>query len=148
VAELENNLADGKVIADGIATHFCKADYYTPGMEPGSEPCKRVNLTIPGNPAMLVVSWWQPGGALHLTLPENGADLSGYLAISLRATLDPLSGLNPGGIPQSFTVQLTDAKENTASVHTQPDEPALQFPAGYEQENYFLKAALSLAVFL
>lgn len=134
-AELTTNRAGGAVTADKITTHFCEAGYYTPQMKPGSEPCRRVNLTIPGQPALAVVSWPESGGALRLALPEGAGDLSDAAAISLRAAVDPLSPLNATGEPQAFTVQLTDATGKTATVPTRPDEPALQFPPGLVEEN-------------
>jgi hypothetical protein len=103
-------------------------------MKPGSEPCKRVNLVIPGNPAMIVASWSQKGGALRFSLPKE-SDLSQFIAISLRAAVDPLSPLNKAGAYQAFTIQLVDQQGNTASVHTRVDEPALRFPAGYKEKN-------------
>ena len=133
-AELETNLAGGSVTAKGVTTFFCEEGYYTPSMKPGSEPCKRVNLVIPGNPAMVVASWSQSGAALRFSLPE-GIDLSQFSSISLRAALDPLSPLNKAGAPQVFTIQLVDQEGNTASVHTRADEPALQFPLGEIEEN-------------
>ncbi|MBP1693217.1 MAG: exported protein of unknown function [Chloroflexi bacterium] len=132
--ELETNLAGGSVSAENVTTIFCEFGYFVPSMKPGSEPCKRVNMVVPGNPAMIVTSWTQSGGALHLALPE-GLDLSQFSAISLRAAVDPLSTLNKAGAEQVFTVQLVDKNENSASVHTQADEPALQFPVGNEVEN-------------
>jgi hypothetical protein len=133
-AELDSNLAGGSVSAADITTFFCEAGYYTPFMKPGSEPCKRVNLTIPGNPAMLVLSWSQPGGELRFTLPE-ASDLSQYSAVSLRAAGDPLSSLNTATSPQAFSIRLTDKNGNTGSVQTRPDEPALLFPQGEVQDN-------------
>jgi hypothetical protein len=133
-AELETNLAGGSVTADGVTTFYCEEGYYTPSVKPGSEPCKRVNLVIPGNPAMLVASWSQSGAALRFSLPE-GSDLSQFSSISLRAALDPLSPLNKAGTPQVFTIQLVDSQGNSASVHTRADEPALQFPLGVIEEN-------------
>ena len=32
----------------GVTTFYCEEGYYTPMVKPGSEPCKRVNLVIPG----------------------------------------------------------------------------------------------------
>ena len=133
-AELETNLAGGSVNAKGVTTFFCEEGYYTPFVKPGSEPCKRVNLVIPGNPAMIVTSWSQNGTALRFSLPE-GSDLSKFSSISLRAALDPLSPLNKAGTPQVFTIQLVDSQGNSASVHTRADEPALQFPLGDIEEN-------------
>jgi len=133
-AELETNLAGGSVTAKGVTTFFCEEGYYTPSMKPGSEPCKRVNLVIPGNPGMVVASWSQSGAALHFSLPE-GIDLSKFSLISLRAALDPLSPLNKAGAPQVFTIKLVDQEGNTAAVHTRADEPALQFPLGEIEEN-------------
>jgi hypothetical protein len=69
--------------------------------KPGSEPCKRVNLVIPGNPAMIVVSWNQQGGELRFSLPGE-IDLSQFTAISLRAAIDPLSTLNDTGAYSGF----------------------------------------------
>ncbi len=133
-AELESNLAGGSVSAAAVTTFFCEEGYYTPMMKPGSEPCKRVNLTVPGNPAMIVLSWSQEGGELRFTLPE-ASDLSQYTAVSLRAALDPLSPLNNPGSPQAFLVRLTDKNGDTASVRTGTDEPALQFPPGEVEDN-------------
>lgn len=133
-AELETNLAGGSVTTEGLTTFYCEEGYYTPFVKPGSEPCKRVNLVIPGHPAMIVVSWDQQGGELRFSLPEE-SDLSQFTAISLRAAIDPLSTPNQAGESQTFTVQLVDQQGNSATVGTQADEPALRFPEGYEVEN-------------
>jgi hypothetical protein len=131
--ELATNLQGGGVTEEGITTHFCPEGYYTPAVMPGSEPCRRVNLTIPGNPALAVVSWEEPGGAWRFDLPDG--DLSGYTALSLRAAVDPLSTLNAPDSHQAFSLQLTDRAGNTAAVPTRPDEPALGFPAGLVEED-------------
>jgi hypothetical protein len=133
-AELETNLVGGSVTAEGVTTFYCEEGYYTPTVKPGSEPCKRVNLVIPGNPAMVVASWAQSGATLRFSLPE-ASDLSQFSSISLRAALDPLSPLNKAGAPQAFTIQMVDQQGKTASVHTQADEPALQFPVGVKEES-------------
>lgn len=132
--ELETNQTGGHVTADGVTTLYCKEGYYIPSMNPGSEPCKRVNLVVPGNPAMIVVSWPEKGAALRFSIPE-GNDLSAFSAISLRAALDPLSTLNEADVYQAFTIQLVDRQGNSASMHTRDNEPALRFPEGYETEN-------------
>jgi hypothetical protein len=133
-SELETNLTGGSVSAEGVTTIYCEAGYFVPSMKPGSEPCKRVNLVIPANPAMLVVSWSENDGALRFSLPDP-TDLSQFSAISLRTAVDPLSTLNKAGTNQAFTVQLVDNQGNTASVHTRADEPALRFPVGNKEEN-------------
>lgn len=133
-SELEKNLTGGSVSAEGVTTLYCEAGYFVPSMKPGSEPCKRVNLVIPGNPAMLVVSWSQPGGELRFSLPDP-MDLSQFSAISLRAAVDPLATQNKAGASQAFTVKFVDEQGNTASVHTRSAEPALQFPVGNQEEN-------------
>ncbi|MBK8989646.1 MAG: hypothetical protein IPM39_26905 [Chloroflexi bacterium] len=134
-AELATNLAGGAVTAEGLTTFFCEEGYFTPSVRPGSEPCKRANVTIPGNPAMVVVSWEQPDSALRLALPEGAGDLSGFTTMSLRTAVDPSSPLNQPGQTQSFAVQLTDRTGATAVVQTRPDEPALAFPPGSMQED-------------
>ncbi|NJD58661.1 MAG: hypothetical protein FIA98_04595 [Anaerolineae bacterium] len=133
-SELDTNLAGGSVTAEGLILTYCEEGYYVPAMKPGSEPCKRVNLVVPGNPAMLVVSWSQKGEALHFELPEK-SDLRQFLSISLRAAVDPLSTLNKADTYQAFTIVLVDKLGNTASVQTRVDEPALQFPIGNREEN-------------
>ena len=131
----------GRTTAEGITTHFCPAGYYTPFVLPGSEPCKRVNLTIPGNPAMIVVTWPQPGGSLRFTWPE-GLDLSRFAAASVRVALDPTSELNTPGQPPSLTLLLTDVHGGQASLPARPDEPALAFPAGETVEDDLFEGGL------
>ncbi len=133
--EMTTNLAGGAVEADGLTTFFCEEGYYTPTMKPGSEPCKRVNLVIPGNPAMVVVSWEEPGAALRFQLPEEVGDLSDFTTISLRTAVDPLSPLNTLDSYQAFSVQLTDRTGAAATVTTRPTEPALLFPLGNVEED-------------
>jgi hypothetical protein len=133
-AELQTNLVGGSVTAEGVTTFYCELGYYTPFVKPGSEPCKRVNLVIPGNPAMIVVNWNQQGGEMRFSLPGEN-DLSQFTAISLRAAIDPLSTLNDTGANQAFTVKLIDQQGNIATMRTREDEPALRFPEGYEEEN-------------
>lgn len=131
--ELAANLAGGTVTAEGITTFFCEEGYSTPWSRPGSEPCKRPNVTIPAHPAMAVLTWSAPGAAWRFSLPAAHGDLRGYSAVSLRAAVDPTSPLNAPGRAQAFSVQLTDRAGQTATVRTRPDEPALTFPLGEVQ---------------
>jgi dienelactone hydrolase len=135
--ELTTNVVGGTVTEGGILTHFCPEGHYSPAMMPGSEPCRRVTVGIPGQPALAVVSWTEPGGAWRFALPAGEGDLSGYTAFSLRAAVDPLSALNPEASPQGLTLQLTDRAGNTLAVPTRPGEPALAFPAGLVEEDDF-----------
>jgi hypothetical protein len=140
--ELATNLVGGAVTAEGLTTFFCEEGYFTPTVKPGSEPCKRVNLSIPGNPVMVVVSWEEPGAMLRLALPEGAGDLSEFTTISLRTAVDPTSPLNPSGSYQSFSVQLTDSTGATATVQTRPNEPALVFPPGNTEEDDIFEGGL------
>lgn len=135
--ELGVNQVGGTITETGITTHFCPAGYYTPEMLPGSEPCRRATVTIPGQPALAVVSWGQPGAEWRFALPEGKGDLSGYTTLVLRAAVDPLSPLNPAGEPQTFSVQLTDRAGNSATAQTKNGEPALAFPPGNAEEDAF-----------
>lgn len=134
VGELTTHLLNGPVVAEGVTTFFCEEGHYTPFTNPDMEPCRRHNLTIPGNPALEIVSWEAAGAALRFTLPE-ASDLSGYAAISLRVAVDPLSPLNVAGAPQAFSVKLTDEAGGTAVAPTRPNEPALRFPPGNVEED-------------
>jgi hypothetical protein len=140
-SELETHLLGGSVSANGVTTFYCEEGYYTPMMKPGSEPCKRVNLVIPGNPAMVVLSWEQSGANLSFSLP-TASDLGQFSAISLRAAVDPLSPLNAAGVTQAFTIQLVDQHGNTASMSTQANEPALRFPEGSKEEDDVFEGGL------
>jgi dienelactone hydrolase len=133
--ELTTNRLGGAVTADKVTTHFCPKGFYTPFTLPGSEPCRRNTVTVPGQPAHAILSWEQPGAALRFALPEDAGDLSGYTSLSLRAAVDPVSPLNPAGRPQAFTVRLTDAAGRSAAGATRAGEPALQFPPGNLQED-------------
>jgi dienelactone hydrolase len=129
-SELTTNRLGGAVRAEGVTTFFCEAGYYTPTVRPGTEPCRRVNVVIPGDPALAVVSWEKPGAALRFQIPQGKGDLSQTAAISLRAAIDPLSELNAEGKGQAFSIQVTDGAGKTATATTRADEPALRFPAG------------------
>lgn len=133
--ELSTNRIGGTVTADGVTTFFCEAGHYTPTSKPGSEPCRRATVTIPGNPSLVVISWEHPGGAMRFTLPEEAGDLSDYTTISLRTAVDPLSPFNETGQPQAFSLQLTDRTGATAVATTRPNEPALLFPPGQTEED-------------
>jgi hypothetical protein len=131
--EFTSNLLGGSVTADGVVTHFCPKGFYNSVMLPGSEPCRRNYVTIPGQPSHAVVSWDKPGAALRFAVPTGAGDLSGYTTLSLRAAVDPASPLNVAGSPQAFSMQLSDRAGRRASVQTRPGEPALGFPPGTMQ---------------
>jgi dienelactone hydrolase len=128
--ELATNRLGGAVTAEGMTTFFCEAGYYTPTMRPGTEPCRRTNVVIPGDPVLAVVSWEKPGAVLRFAIPPGKGDLSQAAAITVRAVVDPLSKLNAEGQGQAFSIRVTDGAGKTAVVTTRPDEPALRFPAG------------------
>ena len=135
--ELATNLLGGAVAADGLTTHFCEQGYSTPASNPGSEPCARPTVLVPGYPDMAVISWDGPGGALRFELPSGARDLSAYTTLSLRAAVDPLSSLNVPGKPQALSARLTDGAGRSAVVATRADEPALVFPTGTTREDEF-----------
>ena len=74
--ELKMNRLGGGVQAQDVTTFFCDAGHYTPTTRPGTEPCRRTNVVIPGDPALAVVSWEKPGGALRFEIPQGKGDLS------------------------------------------------------------------------
>jgi dienelactone hydrolase len=69
LGELTTNRLGGAVKADGVTTLFCEAGYYTPTTHPGTEPCRRATVVLPGDPALAVVSWEKPGAALRFEIP-------------------------------------------------------------------------------
>ena len=137
-AELTTSPASGPVTAQGVDLHFCPAGFYSAQSLPGSEPCRRNLVTVPGQPAHAVLSWQDAGAALRFPLPEGLNNLHLFDAVSVRAAVDPLAPLNPAGAAQSFSVQVTDRAGNTATVPTRANEPALRFPPGLVQEDVAL----------
>jgi hypothetical protein len=129
-SELTTNRLGGAVRAEGVTTFFCEAGHYTPTMRPGTEPCRRANVVIPGDPALVVVSWEKPGATLRFEIPTGKGDLTQAAALTLRAAVDPLSELNAKGKGQGLSIRLTDGAGKTATLQTRPDEPALRFPEG------------------
>ena len=133
-AELSKNLLSGESTLSGVDALFCPEGYYVPEMEPGSEPCKRVNFNQPGFPQQFVVSWEESGAAWQTAVPEAYTDLTAYTAVQLRAALDPLSPLNTPDEPQSFTIEFADSSGNREQVPVFP----IDFPVGETTPNdYF-----------
>jgi dienelactone hydrolase len=140
--EFKMNRLGGAVTAQGVTLFFCEAGSYTPFTRPGTEPCRRVNVIIPGDPALAVVSWEKLGAALRFEMPPGKRNLSEATAINLRAAIDPMSTFNPTGQRQAFTVQVTDGTGKTSAVHTRPAEPALQFPIGKVENDKGIEGGL------
>ncbi|MGV1004380.1 MAG: hypothetical protein ACOYEV_06325 [Candidatus Nanopelagicales bacterium] len=128
--ELRRNAAGGQVIALDVDTQFCPKGFYTLEMKPGTQPCRRSYVTVPGQPALAVVSWERSGAELQFTLPTDAANVRDYTALTMRAAVDPAAELNPSGSRQAFSVRLTDRAGNSAIAHTSAEEPALGHPAG------------------
>lgn len=133
----------GSVTAQAITTQFCPNGFYTPTEMPGSEPCRRMTMTVPGQPALVVVSWEEPGGELRFSLPAGIGMLNFFDAISLRAAVDPLSPLNAAGEAQAISVRLTDGSGATATVAVPPSGGALQYPPGLVQDDDFFGSLFS-----
>lgn len=129
-AELTTNLIGGSVTAESLDVRFCPKGFYTLDMEPGTEACRRSTVTIPGQPALAVLTWQSSDAALRLSIPAGKGDVTGASTLRLRAAVDPGSELNAPGMSQALTVQVTDRGGRTASATTRADEPALRCPSG------------------
>ena len=105
VEELTTNRLGGEVTAEDVTTHFCPKGFYSAQMLPGSEPCRRNYVTVPGQPAHAVVWWEEPGAALRFTLPDGAGDLSDYTTLSLprgrRSGLAAQRGRQPAGLQRA-----------------------------------------------
>ncbi|MCU0510145.1 MAG: hypothetical protein MUC34_17550, partial [Anaerolineae bacterium] len=102
---------------------------YTPVSKPGSEPCRRVNVSIPGQPALAVISWPGPS-AVTFAIPEGKRDLRDAVAISLRVAVNPLSELNAPEADPTLLIRVTDGKGQSVITGIRAEEPALRFPVG------------------
>ncbi len=128
--EVEDALSSGRLRAEGIDILFCPEGFYVPFENPIAEDCRRPNITQPGNPAQIIVSWAAPGGEMRFNLPEGSRDISTFRALSLRAAVDPMSELNVAGAPQSFSVVFADGAGESATIVVPTTDAALQYPAG------------------
>ena len=52
--ELATNRLGGAVKAENATTHFCPKGFYSAWSLPGSEPCRRNYVTVPGQPTHAV----------------------------------------------------------------------------------------------
>lgn len=134
-AELATGPAGGAVTAENADLQFCPKGFYTQDMEPGTEACRRTALTIPGQPALALVTWESDDAAVRIAVPAGAGDFSGASALTLRAAVDPMSPLNEAGRTAVLSIRITDASGATATATTRPDEPALAFPAGEARED-------------
>jgi dienelactone hydrolase len=134
-AELTTSLLGGAVTAENLDVQFCPEGFYTPDMAPGTDACRRTTVTVPGQPALAVLTWQSSGAALRLAIPAGRGDLSRASTLGLRAAVDPASQLNTPGDAQALTLQVTDRSGRTAEVTTRTDEPALRYPAGEMRED-------------
>jgi len=93
------------------------------------EQCRYLNISQPGAPEWLIISWNGSGGQYDAALPDGQHDLTSYQSVHLRAVVDPLSELNQPGEPQALSLRLTDG---SGAVSTIPlvNEPALAYPYG------------------
>jgi hypothetical protein len=128
-AELTTNALGGAVTTRGLTMHFCPEGHYTPVSKPGSEPCRRVNVSIPGQPALAVISWPGPS-AVTFAIPEGKRDLRDAVAISLRVAVNPLSELNAPEADPTLLIRVTDGKGQSVITGIRAEEPALRFPVG------------------
>lgn len=143
--ELTTHALGGPTVAEGATLFFCPAGYT---VEAELAACRRPNFVNPANPAMAIVNWSGPA-EVRFAMPEGQWEVSGYMALTLRVAVDPLSELNATDQPQSFSVRLTDGRGATASVVVGPDEPALQFVSGeFREDDFFPPGMLEAVVHL
>jgi len=133
--ELHLNLLGGDVRLDGVTEYYCPDGYYVPAAEPGSEPCKRVNFNQPGFPQQLVLNWENGDARWSTSIPSSNSDFSEFQDLQLRVALDPLSELNTEDQPQSFTIELVDAKNQRAGAAVAP----IEYPAGVRRPNHYFE---------
>ena len=93
------------------------------------DECRYLDISQPGSPDRVAVSWNNAGGEYEIKLPDGSLDLTGFEAVHIRAVIDPLSELNKPGEPQAFSMRLKDGVGRTSSVPLNA-EPALAFPYG------------------
>ena len=131
--ELSENLLGGEVTPTGIEAVFCPEGYYVPNMEPGTEPCQRVNFNQPGYPQQFVISWEETEAELRIEVPATEQDWHEKTAVQLRAAVEPLSDFNTEGEPQALSIVLADGSGGTAQASISD----IPFPIGEEQANDF-----------
>jgi dienelactone hydrolase len=77
------------------------------------------------------LSWSAKGAELSTELPMGSRDISGFMALQLRAALDPTSDLNAGVEKQGMKVIITDGDgHRAAALAADVNDEALAFPRG------------------
>lgn len=93
-------------------------------------PCGRWPIQ-PGNPSQARLAWTTPVSARWtLPLSEEGINAAEFVALHLRAAIDPTDYLNAHRKPIRLRLTLADAAGREASVLVDDASPALSYPIG------------------
>jgi hypothetical protein len=80
--------------------------------------------------SQLRLGWNAPTASYQNELPLEARDVSGYFALQFRASVNFLDTRNEEGVPQDFSVTLTDDAGNAATAVVSHLSRALFFPPG------------------
>jgi len=80
--------------------------------------------------SQLDVGWDSQTAVYENLLPPNGRDVSGYDLLQFRVSLNYTDVRNQAGVPQDFSVVLTDGDDATGSTRVSEHSKALYYPPG------------------
>jgi hypothetical protein len=80
--------------------------------------------------SQLRLGWNAPTASYQNELPAEARDVSGYFALQFRASVNFLDTRNEEGVPQDFSVTLTDSAGNAATTVVSQLSRVLFFPPG------------------
>ncbi len=131
------NTLGGAVIQSGLTPYdLCGGELPQPQHCLPTHPTARQPHTTPSarNPrrglSQLRSGWNDTSATWENDLPKGARDVSGYYALQFRASVNFDDSRNPSGIPQDFSVTLTDGAGNSSTTLVSGSSGALYYPPG------------------
>jgi dienelactone hydrolase len=133
------------VEADGMTLTFCPEGYYTPFVEPGTEPCHRPDLPMMvGYPRTIAASWDEVGAAITLAVDAAPGDIARLRLLPDVADDRLTSPLQvrlsvPGGVSTEVSIELPEVRReridpfDIAHAFAMWSTVTLELPDGAEQ---------------
>ena len=137
-ADLTTNTLGGGVFQSGITPYdLCGGESPQPrhclvGESTARQPHTSVSARSSGTRGLsqLRAGWTDTTASIENQVPAGSGDVSAFLALQFRASVNFADGRNPVGMPQDFAVTLTDGSNQSATVRVGDVSGSLFYPPG------------------
>jgi hypothetical protein len=137
-SHLTTNTLGGTVLQTGLTPFtLCGGEAPQPRhCLPGERLSRQPHTTISARArerrglSQLEAGWASSSAFFENELPRRAGDLSNYLALSVRASVNFADFRNPSGIAQDFSATLTDGRGRSATTQVSLWSRALYYPPG------------------